>query len=137
MLTSLIPLARFRLKTNPPLDIKLRINVTMMCGCPIAPDQPWKPENYTVRAINHKPDGTREVVDLQFDPNAGRRLPQSIHQNVYRDGGRLARIAFVFPERQLHAGLPHTGLRCVRENWRPCRAVGHARRDAPGGLAVR
>jgi hypothetical protein len=53
----------------------------MMCGCPIAPDQPWKPENYTVRAINHKPDGRREVVqrvetrpqhETAFLPNAFR-----------------------------------------------------------------
>jgi hypothetical protein len=53
-----------------PLVIPLRVNVTMMCGCPIGPAYPWKPENYSVKAVIKSPDGARDTIALQYDNNA-------------------------------------------------------------------
>lgn len=64
------PPTHFMPRTKPPLDIPVRVNLTMMCGCPIAPDTEWKPENFIVKAMVVRPDGTRELFDLSFDPNA-------------------------------------------------------------------
>ncbi len=59
----------------PPVQIRLRANVTMMCGCPIGRDEPWHPENYLVKALLVKPDGTRDLVPLEFDANAPDHAP--------------------------------------------------------------
>jgi len=58
-----------------PHDISFRVNVTMMCGCPIGLDTDWKPDNYLVQALIKKPDGTHDVIKLEFDPNAPENAP--------------------------------------------------------------
>ncbi len=63
------------LPQETPKDIELRVNVTMMCGCPIGPETDWKPEDYVVKALIKKPDGTREIVPLEFDANAPEDAP--------------------------------------------------------------
>ncbi|MFN8534200.1 MAG: hypothetical protein U0556_11695 [Dehalococcoidia bacterium] len=55
----------------PPHQISLRANVAMMCGCPIGPSEPWKPEDYLVLATIRGASGVLAVVPLQFDPSAG------------------------------------------------------------------
>lgn len=69
------PPTHFLPDTKPPLQIPLRVNVTMMCGCPIGPGLPWKPQNYAVQATVIKPDNSRDTVDLQFDENAQDNAP--------------------------------------------------------------
>jgi len=46
----LAPPAHLKLK-GAPQTIKLRANVTMMCGCPIAPDGLWDTEEFEIVAI--------------------------------------------------------------------------------------
>lgn len=69
------PPTHFMPTTKPPLEIPLRANVTMMCGCPIGPATAWQPQNYSVKAVITKPDGTQDMVDLQFDANAPGNAP--------------------------------------------------------------
>jgi len=57
----LSPPAHRKLK-GAPQTIKLRANVTMMCGCPIAPDGLWDAEEFEIVAIV-KRDG-RETARL-------------------------------------------------------------------------
>lgn len=33
-----------------PVDVPLKANVAMMCGCPISPDKPWIPDDFVVTA---------------------------------------------------------------------------------------
>ena len=56
--------------TRPPLLVALRASVGMMCGCPIGPGFPWRPEAYQVQATIHDPAGGRHVVPLRFDADA-------------------------------------------------------------------
>lgn len=69
------PPTHFLPKTNPPLEIKFRANVTMICGCPIGPGLAWLPQNYEVQALIHKPDGTSDLFDLHYDPVAPDTAP--------------------------------------------------------------
>lgn len=69
------PPTHFLPATKPHLQVPLRVNVTMMCGCPIGPGLPWKPQNYTVQAMVIKPDETHDMVDLHFDENAPDNAP--------------------------------------------------------------
>jgi len=47
-------------------DVEIRANVTMMCGCPIAPDGLWDANQFEVAAIVHR-DGTKlEEVPLKY-----------------------------------------------------------------------
>ena len=49
-----------------PREVKLSANVTMMCGCPIGPDLPWKPDEFEVRAILRR-DGDRVgTVQMEY-----------------------------------------------------------------------
>jgi hypothetical protein len=63
------------LPQETPKDVVFRVNVTMMCGCPIGPDTDWKPEDYLVQALIKKPDGTREILPLAFDTDAPEDAP--------------------------------------------------------------
>lgn len=69
------PPTHFLPQTKPPLEIQFRANVTMICGCPIGPSFPWKPENYSVKAMIHKPDGTTDLIDLEYDSSAADKEP--------------------------------------------------------------
>ena len=71
----LSPSTHFLPKQQAPLTIPLHANVTMMCGCPVAPDTDWKPENFKVVALIKRPDGKQDLVNLQFDPNAPDNAP--------------------------------------------------------------
>ncbi len=64
------PPTHFLPTTPAPLPIALRANVTMMCGCPIGPSLPWRPDDYQVEATILDPAGGRHVVPLAFDADA-------------------------------------------------------------------
>lgn len=50
-----------------PAEVPLAVNVTMMCGCPIAPGKPWLPADFDVRAVIRKVGGaTLAEVPLAF-----------------------------------------------------------------------
>lgn len=108
------PPTHFMPATKPPLEIPLRVNVTMMCGCPIAPTTDWKPENFSVKALVTKPDATRDMVDLQFDANAPDQAPSQfigtytatlpgvyemivVAQQPGQDNAGSERVTFILP----------------------------------------
>ena len=64
------PQTHFLPKTKPPLPIPLRVNVTMMCGCPIGPGLAWEPDAFRVMLLVKRPDGQQELVELAFDADA-------------------------------------------------------------------
>ena len=71
----LSPPAHIKL-SGPPQTIQLRANVTMMCGCPLAPDGLWDAKEFEIRAIvkrDGKPVPFAEV-EVEFY-NEGRRVP--------------------------------------------------------------
>ena len=51
-------------------DIRIRANVTMMCGCPISPKTDWPPEEFEVTAAVKGGDDYSEEVPLAFDAEA-------------------------------------------------------------------
>jgi hypothetical protein len=63
----LSPPTHFLPATPAPLTIPIRANVTMMCGCPIGPTLPWKPEEYVVQATVRDASGVRATIPLTFD----------------------------------------------------------------------
>lgn len=69
------PPTHFLPQHKPPLSLKFRANVTMMCGCPIAPTTAWKPQDFQVRMLVKRPDGKTDVVDFKFDDNAPYNAP--------------------------------------------------------------
>lgn len=102
------PPTHFLPAAKPPLEIPIRVNVTMMCGCPIAPDVPWKPENFVVKALIIKPDTTRELIDLQFDPNAPDDAPsQFIGSYTAPQPGFYQLIVMASQRDQDNAGSNH------------------------------
>jgi hypothetical protein len=40
-----------------PAEVPIAVNVTMMCGCPIAPGKPWVPTDFDVKAVIRKVGG--------------------------------------------------------------------------------
>lgn len=71
----LSPPTHFMPQQKAPLKIPVRVNVTMMCGCPISPTTDWKPEDFKVMMLVKRPDGKQELVDLKFDANAPDHAP--------------------------------------------------------------
>lgn len=71
----LAPQTHFLPQAKPPLKISFRVNVTMMCGCPIGPDLPWKPDEFKVMMKIKRPDGKQDLVKLEFDANAPDHAP--------------------------------------------------------------
>jgi hypothetical protein len=53
-----------------PAEVPIAVNVTMMCGCPIAPGKPWLPGDFDVKAVVRKVGGSvLAEVKLKFqDP---------------------------------------------------------------------
>lgn len=85
--------------SKPPLEITLRVNVTMMCGCPIGPKTVWKPENYKVQAMLYNPDGTRDVIDLTFDTSQPEDAPsQFIGTHSVMQSGVYEAIVFAYQQ---------------------------------------
>ncbi|GIW08567.1 MAG: hypothetical protein KatS3mg060_3372 [Dehalococcoidia bacterium] len=64
------PPTHFLPASPAPLTIPIRANVTMMCGCPIGPALPWKPEEYVVQATIRDATGRQITVPLTFDTQA-------------------------------------------------------------------
>jgi hypothetical protein len=108
------PPTHFLPTTKPPIQLPLRVNVTMMCGCPIGPETDWKPQNYTVKALVTKPDATQDMVDLQFDENAPAQAPSQfigtytatqsgvyemivVARQVGEDNAGSDRVTFIIP----------------------------------------
>lgn len=59
------------LPSTAPESIEIRVNVTMMCGCPIGPTHaPWLPELFDVTAVIQQGEDTPFELTLAFDPNA-------------------------------------------------------------------
>jgi len=71
----LSPPTHFLPATAAPLRIPFRANVTMMCGCPVGPEYPWRPEDYQVTALITEPSGTRHELPLQYDLDAPDKAP--------------------------------------------------------------
>lgn len=69
------PPTHFLPAAAPPVEIPISANVTMMCGCPIDPDRPWKPDDFVVAASVIEPDGGRRTIDLRFDADAQAQAP--------------------------------------------------------------
>jgi hypothetical protein len=83
---------------DPLQAIPIRANVTMMCGCPIAPSpwhgaaSDWPVTDFEVAArIVNMNDGTTVDVHLQFDPNAPGGAPSQ-----FSYGGWVPKIYGVF-----------------------------------------
>ncbi len=49
-----------------PASFDLLASVTPMCGCPVNPKTPWKPESYEVAAIMKKGDRVVRTIPLKF-----------------------------------------------------------------------
>jgi hypothetical protein len=58
-----------------PLAVDFRANVTMMCGCPIGPNEPWPPQDFEVRATINNPDGSYDQIPLAWDSAAPDKAP--------------------------------------------------------------
>jgi len=71
----LSPPTHFLPATAAPLRVPFRANVTMMCGCPVGPEYPWRPEDYQVTALITEPSGTRHELPLQYDLDAPDKAP--------------------------------------------------------------
>lgn len=71
----LSPPTHFMPQSKPPLKLTVRANVTMMCGCPIAPTTDWKPEDFKVTMVVKRPDGKQDVMNMEFDANAPEHSP--------------------------------------------------------------
>jgi hypothetical protein len=69
------PPTHFQPTTPPPLDIDFRANVTMMCGCPIGPGEPWLPQDFQVTASISNPDGSQDHLTLIWDSAAPNGAP--------------------------------------------------------------
>jgi hypothetical protein len=93
-----------------PKGIKLKANVTMMCGCPLGPDTSWNIDDFEVRAIV-KRDGKRitEIpltyagVHSQFEAEYAADQPGAYEAIVYayqhRNGNTgLQRLTWVVDE---------------------------------------
>lgn len=90
--------------------VRLRANVTMMCGCPITPGGTWLAEGTEVRArIRHDGEPAREVrleyagAASQFEGEVPLDGPGVYEATVFayqRDNGNtgLDRVTFVVPE---------------------------------------
>jgi hypothetical protein len=59
---------------SAPPEIEIRANVTMMCGCPIAPTTDWKPEEFDVTAAIEG-EGYAEEFPLKYDAHAPFGMP--------------------------------------------------------------
>ena len=51
----------------PPPGINIQANVTMMCGCPITPDNFWPPDQFEVKGIVRGKGNVMASFDLAFD----------------------------------------------------------------------
>ncbi len=59
------------LPKTAPRHIKIRANVTMMCGCPIGPNHsPWFPDQFEVMAVIKQGENGCTEVPLNFDQDA-------------------------------------------------------------------
>jgi hypothetical protein len=69
------PPTHFLPTTSPPLPIDLHANVTMMCGCPIGPNEAWQPQDFQVSATISGPNGGRDAVVLAWNSAADDGAP--------------------------------------------------------------
>ncbi|GIL16098.1 MAG: hypothetical protein BroJett039_12710 [Chloroflexota bacterium] len=108
------PPTHFLPQHKPPLPMTLRANVTMMCGCPIAPTTAWKPDEIKVTMLVKRPDGKTDTVAFKFDENAPYNAPSQFvaeytatasgiyeaivmaHQQKFGNAGS-DRITFILP----------------------------------------
>jgi hypothetical protein len=63
------------LPASAPECIRMRANVTMMCGCPISPNTDWKPEEFDVTAAVKGADDYSVELPLAFDAEAPFGVP--------------------------------------------------------------
>jgi hypothetical protein len=62
------------LPTSAPHEIKIRANVTMMCGCPIE-NAPWTPDLFEVSALIKSGQAYSVEFPLTFDAKAPDGIP--------------------------------------------------------------
>jgi hypothetical protein len=80
------PPAHYLPKTpNPKQAIPIRANVTMMCGCPIAPNEPWPVTDFEVTA-NISASGVARQIPLAFDANAEGGAPSQFASKEWIPG---------------------------------------------------
>jgi hypothetical protein len=64
------------LPQTAPVQIEIRVNVTMMCGCPIGKGYlPWDPEQFDVRAVIRNIESVPIELPLKYDENAQYGMP--------------------------------------------------------------
>lgn len=61
----LAPAAHFKLPADTD-SVDLRVNVTLMCGCPIEPKGIWDAERYEVKAIVNRDGQPAQQIDLAY-----------------------------------------------------------------------
>jgi hypothetical protein len=104
----LSPPTHFLPATPPPLRIDFRANVTMMCGCPVGPETPWKPEDYQVTALITGPSGTRHEVPLRYDFDAPDKTPsQFVGSWVAPTSGVYEAVVTAYQRSYDNTGVDH------------------------------
>jgi len=97
------PPAHLKLE-GTPRSVKLSANVTMMCGCPIAPGKPWKPEEFEVKAILMRNGERRKTMSLSY---AGQ--PSQFEGTVeLAEPGAYQATVYAYQPANGNTGLDHT-----------------------------
>ncbi len=97
------PPAHLKLQ-GAPRKVHLTANVTMMCGCPIAPGKPWEPEEFEVKAILRRNGERRRTVDMDY---AGQ--PSQFEGAVeLTEPGAYQATVYAYQPANGNTGLDHT-----------------------------
>jgi hypothetical protein len=70
------------LPQTAPQNIEIRVNVTMMCGCPIGTGHPpWHPEQFAVMAVIKQGEYSSTELPLKYDEDAPYGVPSQFVNN--------------------------------------------------------
>ena len=68
------PLPNETMTFDPDIPLTIAANVMKLCGCKIAKDSPWEPENYDVEAYIYKGTQFITALPLQYAGSAGQYM---------------------------------------------------------------
>lgn len=89
---------------GPPQLIKIKANVTMMCGCPTKPNGIWDSSNYTIEAIVRKDGSNFAAIRLDY---AG-EISQFSGNYTALEPGIYDVVVYAFDEHNGNTGLDRT-----------------------------
>lgn len=84
--------------------IAVRANVTMMCGCPVAPGGLWNADGYEIRALVRRDGGSPQEVPLRFAGESS----QFAGEIVVRQPGVYEVTVYAFDPANGNSGLDRT-----------------------------